>query len=245
MDLTPQTVADAHFNTVRKGFDPEEVRAYLHRVSHALEASQQQSAAMEARARAALAKVQEMGQVPAPTPNEDVESISRTLLLAQRTADATLAEANAQAASILGTATAQADSARSAATAESATVLDQARLSAAQLVDAARLEARRTRDDEYLKAENEVQSLLARRDFLLADVEQFEQHLAAQRERLRQVAATLTDLAERVPDGLGDMRRPLLSASDGDGNDTAEVVQPDDTGDEAEPQSGSDQAHDQ
>jgi hypothetical protein len=82
-----------------------------------------------------------------------------------------------------------------------------------KLLDEARLEARRSAESERIKAENEVQALLARRDFLLSDVDHLEHHLGAQRERLRDAAVSLQDLIERVPGGLGDMRRPLLSAS--------------------------------
>ena len=58
-----------------------------------------------------------------------------------------------------------------------------------------------------------MQSLLARRDFLLSDVDHLEQYLKAQRERLRDAAVQLQELVDRVPGGLADMRRPLLSAS--------------------------------
>ena len=203
MELTPAEVSQATFRITRKGFEPEEVRRYLTEVSRALEASQQQASAMEARARAALAKLHEASQVPqGPSPDE-AQAISRALLLAQRTADATIAEADQKAADIIAAATAQADGAREAAAAE-----------ATNLVDTARAEARRARDEEYLRAENEVQALLARRDFLVADVEQLEQHLVTHRERLREVAGELTSIAERSAGGLGDIRRPLLSASD-------------------------------
>jgi hypothetical protein len=82
-----------------------------------------------------------------------------------------------------------------------------------KLLDEARLEARRSAESERIKAENEVQALLARRDFLISDVDHLEHHLGAQRERLRDAAVSLQDLIERVPGGLGEMRRPLLSAS--------------------------------
>jgi cell division septum initiation protein DivIVA len=214
MELTPTAVSQATFRITRKGFEPDEVRRYLTEVSRALEAAQQQSSAMEARARAALAKLQEASQVPTGPSPDDAQAISRALLLAQRTADATVADADRRAGEILATATGQADEARSVA-----------RMEAAALVDAARTEARRARDEEYLRAENEVQALLARRDFLVADVEQLEQHLVTHRERLRVVAADLLAMAERGSVGLGDMRRPLLSAADDAGRDqTAALV---------------------
>ena len=124
------------------------------------------------------------------------------MLLAQRTADNTVARANSDAESI--TVKARVDA---------TTVIDNARSMADKLLDEARIEARRSAEGERIKAENEVQALLARRDFLVADVDHLEHHLGAQRERLRDAAVSLQDLIERVPGGLGEMRRPLLSAS--------------------------------
>ena len=89
----------------------------------------------------------------------------------------------------------------------------------------------------------------ARRDFLESDVDHLERHLSEERSRLREAATTLLDLTERVPGGLGEVRRPLLSASDdetptgtdipplpdddlGDRIDSADVAQVGDEGDE-------------
>ena len=209
MDFSPQTVRSAGFKTVKKGYDPAEVDDFKEKVAAAIETAQNQATAMEARARAAVAKLQEVSQQVtsgtggSPTAsNEDSETISRTLLLAQRTADNTVAQANSEAETI--TVRARVDA---------TTVIDNARLAADKLLDEARLEARRSNEAERIKAENEVQSLLARRDFLLSDVDHLEHHLGAQRERIRDAAVSLQDLIERVPGGLGDMRRPLLSAS--------------------------------
>src|SRR5215210_1247063 len=112
MDLSPQAVSVATFKTVKRGYDPEEVRSYLARVSSTLEASQQQATAMEARARAAVAKMQDLQAAVAAPPAatearqevaaapDEADTISRTLLLAQRTADTTVAEAKAEAESV-------------------------------------------------------------------------------------------------------------------------------------------------
>jgi DivIVA domain-containing protein len=212
MDFSPQTVRSAGFKTVKKGYDPAEVDDFKEKVAAAIETAQNQATAMEARARAAVAKLQEVSQqvtsgavVPSASPtasDEDAETISRTLLLAQRTADHTVAQANAEAESI--TVKARVDA---------TTVIDNARSMADKLLEEARLEARRSGETERIKAENEVQALLARRDFLISDVDHLEHHLGAQRERLRDAAVSLQDLIERVPGGLGEMRRPLLSAS--------------------------------
>jgi DivIVA domain-containing protein len=212
MDFSPQTVRSAGFKTVKKGYDPSEVDDFKEKVAAAIETAQNQATAMEARARAAVAKLQEVSQqvtsgagatgVSPTASDEDAETISRTLLLAQRTADNTVAQANADAESI--TVKARVDA---------TTVIDNARSMADKLLDEARLEARRSAESERIKAENEVQALLARRDFLISDVDHLEHHLGAQRERLRDAAVSLQDLIERVPGGLGEMRRPLLSAS--------------------------------
>ena len=214
MDVSPQSIRSTAFKSVRKGYDTDEVNAFKERVAAAVELAQNQATSMEARARAAVAKLQEMSQqneqnaarVQSPAQviasSGDVETISRALLLAQRTADSTVETARAEAERML----ADAD-------AEAATILAVARASSTTLLEEGRNEARRASDAERTAAENELQSLLARRDFLLADVDQLEQYLVAQRERLRDAAISLQDLVERVPGGLGEMRRPLMSAS--------------------------------
>ncbi|MDO8391875.1 MAG: DivIVA domain-containing protein [Actinomycetota bacterium] len=217
MDISAQTIRTAEFTTVKKGYDPDEVDAFRDEVAAAFETAQSQAAAMESRARAAVARLQEVSQqagvvareggtpsggvVVAPS-SGDTEVISRTLLLAQRTADSTVAEARAEAQAVT-----------SSAREEASRVVDDARALTTKMVDEARVEARRSKEEELARAENEVQALLARRDFLLADVDQLEQYIQAQRERLRETAVELHDIVDRVPGGLGDMRRPLMSAS--------------------------------
>ena len=182
MDFSPQTVRSAGFKTVKKGYDPSEVDDFKEKVAAAIETAQNQATAMEARARAAVAKLQEVSQqvstssptgASPSTSDEDAETISRTLVLAQRTADNTVAQANADAESI--TVKARVDA---------TTVIDNARSMADKLLDEARVEGRRSAESERIKAENEVQALLARRDFLLSDVDHLEHHLGAQRERI-------------------------------------------------------------
>ena len=238
MDFSPQTVRSAGFKTVKKGYDQGEVDDFKEKVAAAIEAAQNQATAMEARARAAVAKLQEVSQqVTSGTreagvssvSDEDSEIISRTLLLAQRTADTTVAQANADAETI--TVRARVDA---------TTVIDNARAMADKLLDEARLEARRSAENERIKAENEVQALLARRDFLLSDVDHLEHHLDAQRERLRDASVALQELVERVPGGLGDLRRPLLSASADSGVSAAAPPPVDKVTSVAEPSSSAD-----
>lgn len=211
MDISPQTIRSTGFKTVKKGYDPDEVESFRTQVAAAVETAQNQATAMEARARAAVAKLQEVSQQVGGGPREpaassshsgDTDVISRTLLLAQRTADTTIMEARSEADGITGQ-----------AREEASRVLDSARTMASKTVEDSRADARRAVEDERVRAENEVQSLLARRDFLLGDVDHLEQYLQSQRERLRDAAVQLQELVDRVPGGLGEMRRPLLSAS--------------------------------
>lgn len=212
MELSPQSVASTTFRTVKKGYDPDEVRAYLAQLATAIEGTQSQAAAMEARARAAVARLQEIAAQPAPVaPSsaivapaaavEESETISRTLLLAQRTADTTIAEAEAAAVHI-----------REDAESEARYALDSARETQTRLIEEAKVEARKAGEGQRIQIESEVQALLARREFLLSDVDHLEQHVITHRERLREVAGALTDLVDNANGGLTDLRRPLMSA---------------------------------
>jgi DivIVA domain-containing protein len=206
MEMSPHQVRNASFKSSKRGFDPEEVQAFLRDVAESLEAAQNQSTAMEARARAAVARLQEVStarETAEPVSSGDAETISRTLLLAQRTADATVSEAKSEAERIV-----------TAAHEEAATTIDSTREMSSRLLEEARSEARQVSEVERKTAQSEVEALLARRDFLESDVDQLEQFLVDQRDRLRQAASSLLDMSERVPGGLGEVRRPLLSASD-------------------------------
>jgi len=237
MALSPQHIRETEFKQARRGYEPVEVDAFRAEVADALEAAQNEATAMEARARAAVARLQELTRSGSPdrTPGgasetadgsaapstavsasvDEAETISRTLLLAQRTADTTIAEARAEADRLLA-----------AARADATTELDTARVDSGKIIEDAEAESRRAGETERVRIEGEVQALLARRDFLESDVDHLEQYLVAQRERITEAVSELSALISRVPNGLADMRRPLLSAADdapgadGSGDDT-------------------------
>ncbi len=239
MELSPQSVASTTFTTVKKGYDPGEVKAYLARLATSIEATQTQAAAMEARARAAVARLQELvaqpGAQSAPAPvatpvaptaapvlaepdtgSDEAHTISRTLLLAQRTADTAIAEANAEAKKI-----------REDAAADARRTLEEAKQTQGRLVEEAKAEARRASEDQRVQIDSEVQSLLARREFLLSDVEHLEHHVIGHRNRLRDVAASLSTIVDSPTGGLADVRRPLMSAvTDTERNDLGESLDP-------------------
>ncbi|CAN5495973.1 hypothetical protein BH18ACT3_BH18ACT3_17320 [soil metagenome] len=240
MEMSPQQVRSIAFSTVKKGYDSGEVNAFVQEVATALEAAQNDTTAMEARARAAVARLQELSQAGEQRASatggggvdvvedpstiaasvDETETISRTLLLAQRTADVTVAEANAEAERIL-----------SAARDDASQSLDQAQVLADQLIQDSRDEARRAGEGERINVESEVQALNARRDFLESDVDHLEAFLIEQRERIRESATVLSEMVDRVPGGLGAVHRPLLSAA---GNAGAGSANADDHADDAD-----------
>ena len=195
MAISPHDIRARQFATVKRGgYDQREVEAFRTAAAEALEHATQEATAMEARARAAVARLQELQQqAPSAPPAEvaptaavapdEAETITRTLLLAQRTADTTVADAERE---------------------------------ASEIIETAKAESRKAGEAERVRVEGEVQALLARRDFLEADVDQLDQFLAAQRDRIGAVAAELNDVTTRVGSGLGPMRRPQLSASNTD-----------------------------
>lgn len=205
MEFTPQVIANSTFPVVKRGYDAEEVRAFLIEVARAYEGAAHHAAAMENRARAAVAKVHELQNAAksgAGLSKDDAETISRTLLLAQKAADATLAEARAEAEAV----TAQAHE-------EARRAMGEAQAEVDRLLGEARADVRRQVESERLAAQGEVQSLIARRDFLVSDVDALERHLVDQRRHLIEIADLLVQIAEQSPGGLGDVRRPALSAA--------------------------------
>ena len=206
MELSPESVSSTTFKIVKKGCDPDEVKSYLAQIASSFEAMQKHAAAMEARARAATARLQEIAaqpqtNAPGPGNEEAAESISRALLLAQRTADSTVRDA-----------TLEANQITVKAKVEAQVMIDGAQSMLNRLLDEAKADARRSAEVERVKIQSEVDSLLARRDFLLGDVEELEQHIVTQRERVRDVASALSDIVAKAPGGLADLRRPVMSA---------------------------------
>ena len=77
MEMSPQRVRSAEFKTVRKGADPDEVKVFLNDVADELERAQNQSTAMEARARAAVARLQEVSESAAARGTRPVDASRR------------------------------------------------------------------------------------------------------------------------------------------------------------------------
>lgn len=152
MDVHPQLLREIEFHQQRRGYSPDEVDDFLERVAVAVGRLQQQLGEATARAERAERLVLEK---PA-----DESEVGRTLVLAQRTADAALDEARQQAAVV----TAEADERAAAAVAEAEARAADIGLAADERAAAAVAEA------EAMVA-SELTPLLAQRGALQGDVE--------------------------------------------------------------------------
>lgn len=212
MDGTPHLLTDVKFSERRRGYDPEEVDNFLERVSTAVAQLQDKLREVTARAEEADARVADAQRAQATAeaelarvasnqpavaaaetsadPEAEAAKASRILLMAQKTADATIEDANT---------TAQ-------------QTVSEARTTAAGLVAEAEADAERTRTDAKAEAEAHVQE---RRDSIEGEVRELEElkvtvqsdidilgtHLDEQRARIRRGVEALA-LVLDDPDGL-------------------------------------------
>lgn len=206
MELSPQAITGVEFTQVRKGYDPEEVKSFLARLAAGLEEMRSHLVASDARARAAMARVQELSS---REPVGDTEVISKTLLMAQRTAD-----------TVVGEAQRSADETLSSADLRSKNMVAEAEAKAAETLRQSELMARN-------HAESELRSLNERRAALQSEVEQLNEGIVAERERVAAVIESLQRLL-RSPEGLGTLSyrpAPSYTASSG-GSGSSAASQP-------------------
>lgn len=196
MDATPHLLTDVKFSERRKGYDPEEVDNFLAQVSEKV--AQLQEMVREATARAddaerarSLAQAQvdkleaDLARYEGAPPRqvdeqEEAERASKILLMAQKTADATIEDANRSAQAALADARQQA-----------AALLAEAEAEAEKL----RVEAKRQIDELVQQRRgqilSEVSELERARDQLAADVEALRNHLEAERANLQRTLDTI------------------------------------------------------
>jgi DivIVA domain-containing protein len=182
MDVTPQSVRAVQFREKLRGYHPEDVDAFVAAVAQKLEE-------LEGRVKQGEARLAEL-QTRQEGAGEAEESLRRTLILAQRTADAAIQEAREEAARV----TAEAAQERAAAEAE------------------ARALRERLHEEAEQEGRLERERLTAERTALLADVEALTAHVERERERLR---IYFSDQLGRVEAGEpGVAATPALQAAD-------------------------------
>ena len=123
--------------------------------------------------------------------------------MAQRTADATLADAREEA-----------DGIRKEASERAESILAEAKAQGAQMIAAAEQEALRTGEVTRSKVAAEVEALEARRSALSDDVDALSSHVTTQREQLASTVLVLNQALEHP--GLQDVTKPTLSAPPAD-----------------------------
>ena len=202
MDVTPQVINEVEFHQKMRGYDPDEVDDFLERVAVAvgqlsdrLHEAETRAATSDRRAIELERKVRELAErppepvepaaPPAPAVDDETETIRRTLVLAQRTADAAVKEAQEDAQRTLASAQAQAD-----------TLLNEAQTTSRRLVSDAEIEARKTSEDTRQRMIDEIVALEETREALKADQGILERHLEEQRLRLRSSIGDLQRLLD-------------------------------------------------
>ena len=196
-DLAP-LFQDIAFNERFRGYDVAEVDAYIDRVAKAAALVQGRIAELQRRAEAAEAHT--TGSSDADPVEAGEESLTKMLVLAQRTADAAIDEAQAEAAEIRR----QADDHASLVVAEAET--DRRRMLAE--AEAAVEESVRT---ERERVTAEVAELERYRAFLTDDIAILERHLEQARNVLGESAAAL----QHVLDDPEQFRLPAMPATSG------------------------------
>ena len=189
MDVSPQTIRQVEFRDKLKGYHPDDVDEFLERVAAGLEIIQERLRLATDRAVRA--------ESAASGSREDDESLRRTLVLAQRTADLAVKEGKEQAARIV----------------------EAAESEAAAMLAAADEEARRTIAGANAQVRADVARLEGARRQLDDDVERLVRYVDEQRARTK---ALLTDAAANLDAALALPGRPVLTDVDPE----VEMVQP-------------------
>ncbi|HET6951815.1 MAG TPA: DivIVA domain-containing protein [Acidimicrobiales bacterium] len=193
MELTPQTLHSVEFREARRGgYNTRDVDDFIERVAAGVGHLNERVRSAEARAEAADGRIAEMQREVdearrrpmAPEVSDTDETLRRTLVLAQRTADATIKEAKE----------------------EANRVLSEAREEAARTRAEAEAEARRGADSARVTAQAEVETLLANRDKLTVDIERLNKRLGEQRSHIQ---SGITEL-QRLLDDPGKLKPAAL-----------------------------------
>jgi len=202
MELTPQTLHAVEFREARRGgYNTRDVDDFIERVAAGVGHLNERMRDAMARAEAAEARLadaqREVDEArrrpPVPEASETDETLRRTLVLAQRTADATIKEAKE----------------------EANRVLSESRAEAARTRSEAEADARRGAEGARAAAQAEVEALIADRDKLKIDFDVLTKRLGEQRANLRSGIGELQRILDDphalkpvVTPALADVARP-------------------------------------
>jgi DivIVA domain-containing protein len=239
MELTLKRMLEhAEFTNPRgKGYDVTEVDEFLDRaaaeagkveseltkaIEQARRAEAAEAAAADVEAEIERRVAERLAATPPPSsPSEDetAEEVRRTLVLAQRTADAAIKEAREDAEKMV-----------TAAREESETLVADAQARAAALIADAEAEAARERREARQRLAAEIGELEGVRESLRSDVNVLERHVEEQR---TQLGSTLAELQQILDDPSGFRMAPAPALNDPALPDFSDLAEPER---EAEPE---------
>jgi DivIVA domain-containing protein len=245
MDGTPHLLTDVQFSERRRGYDPEEVDNFLERDSGAVAQLQDKLREATARAEAADSKIAEarraqavaeaelaragrepdddLSVAPSASPSDpevEAERASRVLLMAQKTADATIEDANLTAQQTIADARDRA-----------ANLIADAEVDADKLRGDAKREADDLVEQQRTVVVRDVKELEDVRTSVQGDVDTLKRHLDEQRSRIRRgveaLALVLDDPeglhVDAAPELSGSSMSDVLSEGDVDADETIDV----------------------
>jgi DivIVA domain-containing protein len=206
MDVTPQLLHDVEFREAKRGgYNTQDVDEFLERLAVGLERqdtlvreARQRIEVAEARAAEAERRAVLAEQAASETAASD-ETLMRTLVLAQKTADAAIREAEEQASRTL-----------TGAQGEAERLLAEAHDASARAQAQAQEEARAAHEEARAHVLADLHELEAAREQLREDVEILERHLDEQRERVRRAVHELGRSLDD-PDSLREAELPVVS----------------------------------
>src|SRR5437867_3042879 len=169
MDVSPKTLREVEFREKLRGYHPEDVDQFLERVAAGIEALQD-------RLRQTTERAVHAEELAAATGESD-EALRRTLVLAQKTADAAVDEARTQATAIV----------------------DEAAEKARAIVEGARRKAAEIATDAQAQLREDIAVLEATRSRLVDDVRAFEDWIEHHHD---EVSAALTDALNHLREGV-------------------------------------------
>lgn len=214
MDELSPLFHDIEFNERFRGYDVEEVDAYVDRVAKAAALVQGRIAELQERVAAAEAQPRTVvTSNPAPAGEIDDARLSRVLVLAQRTADAAIEEAKAEAEAMRIDAGADAERMRREADDHASLVLAEAETDRRRMINEAEEAAAGAVAAERARVAAEVAELEQHRAVLADDIAILEQHLAEARLSAAASVSALSDLLE-APESFRTPTAPVTSGID-------------------------------
>lgn len=239
MDELSPLFQSIEFNERFRGYDADEVDAYVDRVAKAAALVQGRIGELQDRVEAA-----ESRQVPLEADRVGAgvheQDLAKVLVLAQRTADAAVDEAMQEAELLRNDAEAAANATRTEAEDHATMIMAEAETDRRAIMAKAEAESTAYRMAEIERISHEITELERYRAFLQDDIGILEAHVSKTREMLSFSVASLTELVERpevfepaAMPALSAIERPAMSA--GGSADEAETQ---DTIDEVDPVDG-------